>query len=76
MRHHHRGDGTAISSSLNGAGDKKDYEDTAFNEIARNAYNNAMGSYMSAATSGLSTTNPDVNDTCGTATVGSYRPNS
>ncbi len=69
------GDGTAISSSLNGAGDKKDYEDTAFNEIARNAYNNAMGTY-SAAAGTLTTTSENVDTTCGTATVGSYRPNS
>ena len=69
------GDGTAISSSLSGAGDNKDYEDAAFNEIARNAYNNAMGTY-SAASATLSTTIADVDATCGTALVGSYRPNS
>ena len=69
------GDGTAISSSLNGAGDNKDYEDAAFNEIARNAYNNAMGAYTSAS-GALSTTSAGVDTTCGTATVGSYRPNS
>ena len=69
------GDGTAISSSLNGAGDNKDYEDAAFNEIARNAYNNAMRAYTSAS-GALSTTSAGVDTTCGTATVGSYRPNS
>ena len=69
------GDGTAISASLNGATNNKDYEDTAFNEIARNAYNNAMGTYTAAAAT-LSTTSADVDATCGTALVGSYRPNS
>ena len=69
------GDGTPISSSLNGAGDNKDYEDVAFNEIARNAYNNAMGTY-SAASGTLTTTSENVDTTCGTAAVGTYRPNS
>ena len=69
------GDGTPISSSLNGAGNNKDYEDVAFNEIARNAYNNAMGTYSAAAAT-LSTTSENVDATCGTALVGSYRPNS
>ena len=69
------GDGTAISSSLNGAANNKDYEDTAFNEIARNAYNNAMGTYK-ADSATLTTTSVDVDATCGTALVGSYRPNS
>ena len=69
------GDGTAISSSLNGAGNDKDYEDAAFNEIARNAYNNAMGTYT-AASATLATTSANVDTTCGTALVGSYRPNS
>ena len=69
------GDGTPISSSLNGAGNSKDYEDDAFNEIARNAYNNAMGTYSAAAAT-LATTSENVDATCGTALVGSYRPNS
>jgi formylglycine-generating enzyme required for sulfatase activity len=69
------GDGTPISSSLNGAGNNKDYEDVAFNEIARNAYNNAMGTYSAAAAT-LATTSENVDATCGTALVGSYRPNS
>ena len=69
------GDGTAISASLSGATNNKDYEDSAFNEIARNAYNNAMGTY-SAASATLATTSADVDATCGTALVGSYRPNS
>ncbi len=69
------GNGTPISSSLNGAGDKKDYEDVAFNEIARNAYNNAMGTY-SAAAGTLATTSENVDTTCGTAAVGSFPPNS
>ena len=69
------GDGTAISASLNGAANNKDYEDVAFNEIARNAYNNAMGTYT-AASATLATTSADVDATCGTALVGSYRSNS
>ena len=69
------GDGTPISSLLNGAGNSKDYEDVAFNEIARNAYNNAMGTY-SAAAGTLATTSENVDTTCGTALVGTYRPNS
>ena len=69
------GDGTPISASMDGAYDGKDYEDAAYNEIGRNAYNNAMGTYTSAA-GALSTTSADVDATCGTALVGSYRPNS
>ena len=72
------GDGTAISPSLKSTGDDAgDYEDAAFNEIARNAYNNAMGAY-SASSGGLTTpaASRNVDTTCGTATVGSYRPNS
>jgi len=69
------GDGTPISSSLNGAGNNKDYEDVAFNEIARNAYNNKMGTY-SAGAGTLDTTSENVDTTCGTALVGTYRPNS
>jgi len=69
------GDGTVISSSLVSSAD---YEDAAFNEIARNAYNNAMGNYSYDYPSGLATgaANWNVDATCGTAIVGSYRPNS
>ena len=69
------GDGTPISSSLNGAGDSKDYKDEAYNSLGRNAYNNATGTYTSTS-SGLQTTSKDVDTTCGSATVGAYPPNS
>ena len=68
------GDGTPISASLNSA-NNNDSEDVAYNEIGRNAYNNATGTY-SANSGALSTTSADVDTTCGTAAVGSYRPNS
>ena len=70
------GDGTLISAALSGAGDKKDFVDANYNSLGRNAYNNAMGSYSSAAITGLSTTSQDVDTTCGTAAVGSFPPNS
>jgi len=68
------GDGTALDSGLKGT-NSTDNEDPAYNALGRNAYNNATGTYSPTA-SGLATTNPDVDTTCGTAAVGSYRPNS
>ena len=68
------GDGTALNSSLVGA-NASDKEDAGYNSIGRNAYNNAMGKY-SPSSSALQTTRADVDVTCGTALVGSYRPNS
>ena len=72
------GDGTAIASHLNGQ-NNTDYEDTCLNDLGRNAYNNATGSYKSDnSAGGLDTleANRNVDTTCGTATVGSYKPNS
>ena len=68
------GDGTALDSGLKGT-NPTDNEDPAYNALGRNAYNNATGTYLPTA-SGLATTSPDVDTTCGTAAVGSYRPNS
>ncbi len=70
------GDGSALNSSLVGA-NTSDKEDAGYNSIGRNAYNNAMGEY-SPNSSALQTpeTKADVDVTCGTAAVGSYRQNS
>lgn len=68
------GDGTALDSGLRGT-NPTDNEDPAYNALGRNAYNNATGTYTPTA-SGLATTSPDVDTTCGTAAVGSYQPNS
>jgi len=68
------GDGTALDSGLKGT-NPTDNEDPAYNALGRNAYNNATGTYTPTA-SGLATTSPDVDTTCGTAAVGSYLPNS
>ncbi len=71
------GDGTPISTALAAptTANNQDYEDTGYNAIGRNAYNNATGTYTSTS-SGLATTSNDVDTTCGSATVGSYPPNS
>ena len=68
------GDGTALDSGLKGT-NPTDNEDPAYNALGRNAYNNATGTYSPTA-SGLATTSPDVDTTCGTAAVGSFPPNS
>ena len=70
------GDGTALDSGLKGS-NPTDNEDPAYNALGRNAYNNAMGEY-SPNSSALKTpeTRADVDVTCGTAAVGSYRQNS
>ena len=68
------GDGTALDSGLKGT-NPTDNEDPAYNALGRNAYNNATGTYTPTA-SGLATTSPDVDTTCGTAAVGSFQPNS
>lgn len=69
------GDGTALDSGLQGL-NSKDNEDVAYNALGRNAYNNATGTYSPTASSGLATTNRDVDTRCGTAAVGSFPPNS
>ena len=69
------GDGTPIASTLEGT-NSTDFEDKGYNRIGRNAYNNAMGEYTSSASTGLATTSKDVDTACGSATVGSYPPNS
>lgn len=70
------GDGTALDSGLKGT-NPTDYEDPAYNALGRNAYNNATGEYKADNSEGaLSTKDVNADTTCGTAAVGSYRPNS
>ena len=70
------GDGTALDSGLEG-NNSTDYEDPAYNALGRNAYNNATGEYKADNSEGaLSTKDVNADTTCGTAAVGSYRPNS
>ena len=68
------GDGTPIDGNLQGVSGVDD-EDPAFNEIGRNAYNNATKQY-SADSSASATSNANADRTCGTDIVGNYRPNS
>jgi formylglycine-generating enzyme required for sulfatase activity len=70
------GDGTALDSGLKGT-NSTDNEDPAYNALGRNAYNNATGEYKADNSEGaLSTKDVNADTTCGTAAVGSYRPNS
>lgn len=70
------GDGTALDSGLRGT-NSTDNEDPAYNALGRNAYNNATGEYKADNSEGaLSTKDVNADTTCGTAAVGSYRPNS
>ena len=70
------GDGTSISSALNGANDKNDPEDEHFNLLARNAYNNAAGTYVANGGQMLTPDHAAAEASAGTAEVGSYMPNS
>lgn len=71
------GDGTPISTDLAAptTDNNQDYEDTGYNAIGRNAYNNATTTYSSSS-SAAATKNKNVDRTCGTDVVGNYRPNS
>ena len=71
------GDGTLISTALAAptTNNSQDYEDAGYNEIGRNAYNNATKQY-SADSTASTTSNANADRTCGTDIVGNYRPNS
>lgn len=71
------GDGTPISTALAAptTANDQDYEDTGYNAIGRNAYNNATTKYSSSSST-AATKDQKVDRTCGTDVVGNYRPNS